>query len=44
MTKENERLSELTMILIENEYFDKLKYNELIKEFASKNARRSCFL
>ena len=39
-----ERLSDLTMISIENEYLDKLSYNDLIEEFASKNARKSNFL
>ena len=39
-----ERLSGLTMISIENEYLDQLNYNDLIKEFASKNAKRSNFL
>ena len=32
------------MISIENDYLDKLNYDELIEEFASKNARRSKFL
>ena len=39
-----ERLSGLVMISIENEYLDKLNYDNLIKEFASKNTRRSNFL
>ena len=39
-----ERLSDLAMISIENEYLDKLNYDDLIEEFASKNARRSNFL
>jgi hypothetical protein len=39
-----ERLSGLAMISIENEYLDKLNYDDLIEEFASKNARRSNFL
>jgi hypothetical protein len=39
-----ERLSGLTMISIENEYLDKLNYDDLIEEFASKNAKRSNFL
>jgi DNA phosphorothioation-dependent restriction protein DptG len=39
-----ERLSGLTIISIKNEYLDKLNYNDLIEEFASKNARRSYFL
>jgi hypothetical protein len=32
------------MILIENEYLDKLKYNNLIEEISSKNAKKNCFL
>lgn len=41
----HERLSGLTMILIENKYLDKLKYDNLIiEESASKNVRRSYFL
>jgi hypothetical protein len=43
-TMSQERLNGLAMISIENEYLDKLKYDDLIEEFASKNARRSCFL
>ena len=39
-----ERLSGLAMISIENKYLDKLNYDDLIEEFASKNARRSNFL
>jgi hypothetical protein len=39
-----ERLSGLAMISIENEYLDKLNYDDLLEEFASKNARRSNFL
>ena len=39
-----ERLSGLAMISIENEYLDKLNYDDLIEEFASKNARRNNFL
>jgi hypothetical protein len=38
----SQRLSGLAMI--ENEYLDKLNYDDLIEEFASKNARRSNFL
>ena len=38
-----ERLSGLVMILIENDYLDKLNYDDLIEEFASKNVRRSNF-
>ena len=38
------RLSGLAMISIKNEYLDKLNYDDLIEEFASKNARRSNFL
>ena len=40
----NEKLSGLTMITIENEYLEKFKYDDLIEEFISKNARTSCFL
>ena len=43
-TMSQDRLSGLAMISIENEFLDKLKYDDLIEEFASKNARRSCFL
>ena len=39
-----ERLSGLAMISIENEYLDKLNYDDLIEDFASKNARKSNFL
>ena len=39
-----ERLSGLAMISIENEYLDKVYYDDLIEKFASKNARRSNFL
>ena len=39
-----ERLSGLAMISIENEFLDKLNYNDLIEEFASKNTRRNYFL
>ena len=39
-----ERLNGLVMISIENEYLGKLNYDDLIEEFASKNARRSNFL
>ncbi len=39
-----ERLSGLTMISIENKYLDKLNYDDLIEEFALKNARKSNFL
>jgi hypothetical protein len=38
-----ERLTALAMISIENEYLDKRNYDNLIEEFASKNARRSNF-
>ena len=44
ITMSLERLSGLAMISIENEYLDKLNYDDLIEEFASKNARRSNFL
>jgi hypothetical protein len=37
-------LNELTMISIDNEYLDKLNFNNLIEKFASKNARRNNFL
>ena len=43
-TMSQERLSGLAMISIENEYLDKLNYDDLIEEFALKNARRSNFL
>ena len=43
-TMSQERLSDLAMISIENEYLDKLNYDDLIEEFTSKNARRSNFL
>ena len=43
-TMSQERLSGLAMISIENEYLDKLNYDDLIEEFASKNAKRSNFL
>ena len=39
-----ERLNGLAMISIENEYLDKLNFDNLIEEFASKNARRNNFL
>ena len=32
------------MISIENEYLDKLNFDNLIEEFASKNVKRSKFL
>ena len=38
-----EILSGLAMIS-ENEYLDKLNYDDLIEEFTSKNAKRSNFL
>ena len=34
----------ITRILIENQYLDKLKYDDLIENFASKNERISYFL
>ena len=43
-TMSQEGLSSLALISIENEYLDKLNYDDLIEEFASKNARRSNFL
>ena len=43
-TMSQERLNRLVMISIENEYLDKLNFDNLIEEFASKNARRSNFL
>ena len=43
-TMSQERLSGLAMISIENKYLDKLNYDDLIEEFALKNARRSNFL
>ena len=39
-----ERLNGLAMISIENGYLDKLNFDNLIEEFASKNARESNFL
>lgn len=35
---------ELAMSLIDNEYLDKLKHNDLIEELVSKNAKRNYFL
>ena len=43
-TMSQERLNGLAMISIENEYLDKLNFNNLIEKFASKNASRSNFL
>ncbi|XP_020249354.1 zinc finger MYM-type protein 1-like [Asparagus officinalis] len=43
-TMSQERLNGLAMISIENEYLEKLEYDDLIEEFASKNSRRSIFL
>ena len=43
-TMSQERLSDLAIIPIENEYLDKLNYDDFIEEFTSKNARRSNFL
>ena len=43
-TMSQERLNGLAMISIENKYLDKLNFNNLIEEFALKNARRSNFL
>ena len=43
-TMSQKRLSGLAMISIKNEYLDKLNYDDLNEEFASKNARRSNFL
>ena len=43
-TMSQERLNGLAMISIENGYLDKLNFDNLIEEFASKNARRSNFL
>ena len=37
-------LNGLAMISIDNEYLDKLNFDNLIEKFASKNARRSNFL
>ena len=39
-----EKLSDLTMNSIENEYLDKLNYDDLIEEFASKITGRNSFL
>ena len=44
ITMSQERLNGLAMISIENKYLDKLNFNNLIEEFALKNARRSNFL
>ena len=38
-TMSQERLRGLVMISIENEYLDKLNYDDLIEKFASKNTR-----
>jgi hypothetical protein len=43
-TISQERLSGLAMISIENEYLDKLNYDNLIEEFTLKYARRNNFL
>ena len=43
-TMSQERLNRLALISIENGYLDKLNFDNLIEEFASKNARRSNFL
>ena len=43
-TMSQERLNGLAMISIENEYLDKLNYDDLIEEFALKNVRKSNFL
>ena len=37
-------LNGLAMISIDNEYLDKLNFDNLIKKFVSKNVRRSNFL
>ena len=39
----HERLKRLTMISIENEYLDKLDFDNLIEEFILKNTRRVIF-
>ena len=38
-----ERLNALALISIEKEFLEKLDYESLIDDFASKNARRSMF-
>lgn len=43
ITMSQERLSGLAMISIENSYLDKLNYDDLIHEFASRSARRKYF-
>jgi hypothetical protein len=43
-TMSQKRLNGLAMISIENKYLYKLNFNNLIEEFALKNARRSNFL
>ena len=43
-TMSQERLSGLAMISIENEYLDKLNYDDLIEDFASKNQGEVIFL
>ena len=42
-TMSQERLNGLDMISVESEYLEKLEYDDLIEEFASKNTRRSIF-
>jgi hypothetical protein len=37
-------LNGLTMISIDNEYLDKLNFDNLIENFASKNTRKNNFL
>jgi hypothetical protein len=37
-------LNGLAIISIDNKYLDKLNFDNLIENFASKNARRSTFL
>lgn len=43
-TMSQERLNGLATISIESSFLDKLDYDTLIEDFASKNARRSIFL
>ena len=38
-----DRLNRLAMVLIENDLLDKISYENLINEFASRNARRTKF-
>ncbi|CAM8884341.1 unnamed protein product [Rhodiola kirilowii] len=42
-TMSQERLNALALISIEHEFLEKLDYDRLIDDFASKSARRSMF-